>query len=241
MIGARDVAFPRLNALSYWIFLFGGSSSIRRSSSGPHWRRPGKSRPDAGASLSGSPNGGWFGYQPNAGPTYSVGTALDYWALGLQILGLASLISAVNFITTIFNLRARGMRLPADAGLRVDDADRGVPAALLSADHRGGALHGHRRSAVRHALLPTRRGGSAILWQHLFWLFGHPEVYILILPAMGIVSRCCPCSAESRSSVMPPLCSPAPPSPSSASGFGLTTCSHLGSAPWPRRRSGFPR
>ncbi len=194
MIGARDVAFPRLNALSYWIFLFGGiflySSFIFGTSLAP---TGGNLDPiDAGALLNGSPNGGWFGYQPNAGPTYSVGTALDYWALGLQILGLASLISAVNFITTILNLRARGMRLlrmPVFVWMTMIVAFLllfslpiiAVALFMVTADRQFGTL-----------FFQPAGGGSAMLWQHLFWLFGHPEVYILILPAMGIVSEVLP-------------------------------------------------
>ncbi|MGH8874016.1 MAG: cytochrome c oxidase subunit I, partial [Acidimicrobiia bacterium] len=116
MIGARDVAFPRMNAVSYWIFLFGGlflySTFLLGTALPPTGAEgvPGNlAMPET--RLGSAPDGGWFGYQPNAGPNFSTGTAMDFWALGLQLLGAASLISAVNFIVTIFNLRAKGMRL----------------------------------------------------------------------------------------------------------------------------------
>ncbi|MEE8406094.1 MAG: cbb3-type cytochrome c oxidase subunit I, partial [Acidimicrobiia bacterium] len=114
MIGARDVAFPRLNALSWWIFLFGGiflySTFIFGTSVPPIGPDGIAGNLAAGGGpgsfnwLADSPDGGWFGYQPNAGPFYSPGTAMDYWALGLQLIGLASLVSAVNFIVTVFNM-----------------------------------------------------------------------------------------------------------------------------------------
>ncbi|SVD04781.1 uncharacterized protein METZ01_LOCUS357635, partial [marine metagenome] len=110
-IGARDVAFPRLNALSYWLWIFGGlflySTFIFGSAGAP---QGGYLAEEIGW-LGNAPNGGWFGYQPNASFKYSPGTAMDYWALGLQILGVSSLVSAFNFITTVLNMRAKGMRL----------------------------------------------------------------------------------------------------------------------------------
>ena len=195
MIGARDVAFPRMNAVSFWIFLFGGlfiySSLIF-----------GTSPPPVGGSLPGGatdpsalgsiPNSGWFIYAPNSGATYSPGTAVDYAALGLQILGVASLISAVNFIVTILNMRATGMRLlrmPVFVWMTLVVALLllfslpiiAIALFMLTFDRQFGTL-----------FFVAEAGGDPILWQHLFWLFGHPEVYILILPAMGIVSETLP-------------------------------------------------
>jgi cytochrome c oxidase subunit 1 len=173
-IGARDVAFPRLNAFSYWTFLFGGlfmySSFL----------------------LGGAPDGGWFGYVPNTGPTFSPGHNIDFWVLGLQILGIASTVGAVNFITTILNLRAPGMsllRMPIFSWMTLVSSFLllfampviTVALFLLMFDRNFGA----------HFFDPAA-GGHPILWQHLFWLFGHPEVYILILPAMGLVSEILP-------------------------------------------------
>ncbi len=202
MIGARDVAFPRLNALSWWIFLFGGiflySTFVFGTSVPPigpdgiAGNIPAGGGPGSFNWLADSPDGGWFGYQPNAGPFYSAGTAMDYWALGLQILGLASLVSAVNFIVTIFNMRAKGMRLlrmPVFVWMSTVVAFLllfsipiiAVALFMVTFDRQFGTL-----------FFAPVGGGDPILWQHLFWLFGHPEVYILILPAMGIVSEVLP-------------------------------------------------
>jgi cytochrome c oxidase subunit 1 len=174
MIGARDVAFPRLNALSYWIFLMGGlflySSFL----------------------LGGAPNGGWFGYAPNTSITFSPGHNIDFWIFGLQILGIASTVGAVNLITTILNLRAPGMslmRMPvfvwmtlvANFLLLFAMPVITIALFLLMFDRQFGAN-----------FFNPAAGGDPVLWQHLFWLFGHPEVYILILPAMGIVSEILP-------------------------------------------------
>jgi len=177
-IGARDVAFPRLNAFSYWTFLFGGlfiySSFL----------------------LGGAPNGGWFGYAPNTSVTFNPGHNIDFWIFGLQILGIASTVGAVNFVTTILNLRAPGMtlfRMPiftwmslvANFLLLFAMPIITIALFLLMFDRNFGS----------HFFDPSA-GGNALLWQHLFWLFGHPEVYILILPAMGMVSEIIPTFAR---------------------------------------------
>ena len=191
-IGARDVAFPRMNAVSFWIFFFGGVflySSFFFGTTGP---------PEGGflaeevSRLGSAPNGGWFGYAPNSGVRFSSGTVLDYWAIGLQILGLASLISAVNFIVTVFNMRAKGMsllRMPVFVWMTTVVAFLlllslpiiAVALFMITFDRQFGTL-----------FFDAAAGGDPILWQHLFWLFGHPEVYILVLPAMGIVSEVLP-------------------------------------------------
>jgi cytochrome c oxidase subunit 1 len=205
MIGARDVAFPRLNALSWWIFFFGGiflySTFFFGTSLAPvgvdgvggiDGNLPLGGGPGSFNFLADSPDGGWFGYQPNAGPLYSSGTAMDYWALGLQILGLASLVSAVNFIVTVLNMRAKGMRLlrmPVFVWMTTVVAFLllfslpiiAVALFMVTFDRQFGSL-----------FFAPVGGGDPILWQHLFWLFGHPEVYILILPAMGMVSEILP-------------------------------------------------
>ncbi len=202
-LGARDVAFPRLNALSFWIFIFGGiflySTFFFGTSFAPSFtdgsvagNMPINGGPGAFEFLASAPNGGWFGYQPNAGPTFSQGTVLDYWAFGLQILGLASLISAVNFIVTVFNMRAKGMRMlrmPVFSWTTLVTAFLllfslpiiAVALFMVTFDRQFGAL-----------FFDPASGGDPILWQHLFWLFGHPEVYILIMPAFGIVSEVVP-------------------------------------------------
>ncbi len=201
-IGARDVAFPRLNALSWWIFIFGGiflySTFIFGTATAPvtpggiPGNLPINGGPGGFNFLADSPNGGWFGYQPNTGPAFSQGTAIDYWALGLQIIGLSSLVSAVNFIVTTFNMRAKGMRLlrmPLFAWMTTVTAFLllfslpiiAVALFMVTFDRQFGTM-----------FFQAAGGGDPILWQHLFWLFGHPEVYILIIPAFGIVSEIVP-------------------------------------------------
>ncbi|MEY2398750.1 MAG: cytochrome c oxidase subunit [Actinomycetota bacterium] len=178
MIGARDVAFPRLNAFSYWTFLVGG---IFINSS---WL------------LGGAPDGGWFGYAPNTSVTFSPGHNIDFWIFGLQILGIASTVGALNLIVTILNLRAPGMELfrmsvftwmTLVSSFLILFAMPIITIALflLMFDRQFGA-----------SFFDPARGGDPVLWQHLFWLFGHPEVYILILPAMGIVSEVIPVFAR---------------------------------------------
>ncbi len=173
-IGARDVAFPRLNALGLWLFVFGG---IFLNLS---WF------------LGGGPDGGWFAYAPNTGVTYSPGTGMDFYTFGLQIAGIASLVGAINLIVTIINMRAPGMnmlRMPVFTwmilvvqflllfALPVIT----VALVLLSFDRTFDAN-----------FFNVAMGADPLLWQHLFWIFGHPEVYILILPSFGIVSETLP-------------------------------------------------
>lgn len=174
MIGARDVAFPRLNAFSYWVYLF-GAIFINVS-----WF------------VGAPPDGGWFGYANLTSTTYSPGFNIDYWMMGLQILGIASLASGFNFIVTIINMRAPGMsmmRMPVFVWTTLVTSFLIVlsfPAItvgliLLTFDRMFGTN-----------FYEVSAGGDPVLWQHLFWVFGHPEVYILILPAMGIVSEVLP-------------------------------------------------
>lgn len=171
MIGARDVAFPRLNALSYWIFFFGGVLM------------------HISFFVNQIPKTGWFGYANMTSIQYSPDLAVDFWAMGLQILGLASLIAAINFFVTIINMRAEGMTLlkmpifiwtTLVTQVLLIFALPVITIALMMVtfDRKFGT-----------GFFDPTRGGDVILWQHLFWVFGHPEVYILILPAMGIVSE----------------------------------------------------
>jgi cytochrome c oxidase subunit 1 len=173
-VGARDVAFPRLNALSYWVFLFGGlfinSSWI----------------------LGGAADGGWFMYAPNSSVPFSPTDGVTFWALGLLITGVASLVGAINLIVTVLNMRAPGMtfmRLPPFTWMAL------VTQFLL--------LFAMPVITVALFLLMFQRnygatffsvedGADPLLWQHLFWIFGHPEVYIIVLPAFGIVSEVLP-------------------------------------------------
>lgn len=177
LIGARDVAFPRLNALSYWVFLFGGLFLT------------------VSFFLGGAPDGGWFGYAPLSTQVPEV-VRMDYWALGLIIIGLASLLASVNFITTIFTMRAPGMtlmRMPVFAWMSLV-----VNFLLLFSLPiiTVGLIQVFLDRNIGTVFFDAANGGDPILWQHLFWLFGHPEVYVLILPAMGIVSEVLPTFAR---------------------------------------------
>ncbi len=175
-IGARDVAFPRLNAFSYWVFLFGGIFM------------------NISFLMNVAPDGGWYGYATLTGKAYSPTHSIDFWAVGLQILGVASLAGAFNFITTIINLRAPGlgfMRLPVFTWMTLVTsfliilAFPVITVALVE-------LMFDRLSPVPTNFFNVAKGGDPLLWQHLFWVFGHPEVYILILPAMGVISEILP-------------------------------------------------
>lgn len=173
-IGARDVAFPRLNAFSFWCWLAG---ALFLNSS---WF------------MGGAPDGGWFAYAPNTSATFSPGNGMDFYAIGLQIAGIASLVSAINLIVTVLNMRAKGMdllKMPIFTWMLLVTQFLllfGIPVItvalfLLTFDRSFGAN-----------FFNVAEGGSPLLWQHLFWIFGHPEVYILILPAFGVLSEVIP-------------------------------------------------
>ena len=171
MIGARDVAFPRLNAFSYWAFLGGGIFLY------------------SSFFINQAPDGGWFGYAPLS--VKLPGHGMTYYSLGLIILGLSSTVAAVNFLTTIVNMRAPGMslmRMPVFVWMTFVVQFLLVFALPI--------LTVALFQMFFDRALGTQFFGDAtsnpVLWQHLFWLFGHPEVYILILPAMGIVSEVLP-------------------------------------------------
>jgi cytochrome c oxidase subunit I len=174
MIGARDMAFPRLNAMGFWVTLFGGLLVYLSYATG------------------GAPAIGWFAYAPLTEHTFARSAATDLWALGLIVSGVGTLTAGVNFMATILGLRAPGMALskvpffvwtilwtsvliifaipPLTAGLVMVLLDRNLGAHFFDAQN----------------------GGSALLWQHIFWFFGHPEVYILILPVFGMVTEIIP-------------------------------------------------
>jgi cytochrome c oxidase subunit 1 len=170
-IGARDVAFPRANAFSYWLFLF---STVLLLSS---------------FLLGGAPDGGWFGYAPLSTQLEEY-VRMDYYSIGAQMLGIASIMASANFIATVFTMRAPGMtlmRVPVFTWMAVVVSFLlifslpifGVGLFQMFFDRNFGAQF-------------FGGGGDPLLWQHLFWLFGHPEVYVLVLPAMGIVSEVFP-------------------------------------------------
>lgn len=174
MIGARDMAFPRLNAMGFWATLFGGLLVYFSFATGA------------------APFVGWFAYAPMTEHAYARGSAMDFWALGLLVSGIGTIAAAVNFVATIMGLRAPGMAIrkvpffvwtilwtsvlilfaipPLTASLVMILLDRNLGAHFFD----------------------VQNGGSAYLWQHLFWFFGHPEVYILILPVFGMISEIIP-------------------------------------------------
>ncbi|WP_240497345.1 cbb3-type cytochrome c oxidase subunit I, partial [Streptomyces hirsutus] len=173
-IGAPDVAFPRLNMFAYWLYLFGSLIAVA-----------GFLTPDGAADF------GWFAYAPLSDAVHSPGIGGDMWIMGLTLSGFGTILGSVNFITTIICMRAPGMtmfRMPIFTwnvlltGVLVLLAFPVLAAALLAleADRKFGA---HVFDAAN---------GGALLWQHLFWFFGHPEVYIIALPFFGIVSEVIP-------------------------------------------------
>lgn len=172
MIGARDMAFPRLNSLGYWLFLFGGLLLYSSFLIG-----------------GGAPDAGWFGYAPLSERAYSPTHGIDFWILSLQLLGISSIIGGLNFIVTILNMRAPGMtlnRLPLFVwgtlvtSLLAIFAIPSISVALF--------LLLFDRIFATSFYLPGG-SGDPLLWQHLFWFFGHPEVYIMIMPSFGIISE----------------------------------------------------
>jgi cytochrome c oxidase subunit 1 len=174
MIGARDMAFPRLNAMGFWVGLFGGLLVYASFATG------------------GAPAIGWFAYSPLTERTFARSTATDMWALGLIVSGVGTIASAVNFVATILAMRAPGMPLRKIpffvwtmlwTSVQILIAIPPLTAALFMVlfDRLLGAH-----------FFDVQNGGSAYLWQHLFWFFGHPEVYILILPAFGMISEVIP-------------------------------------------------
>ncbi|HTX46673.1 MAG TPA: cytochrome c oxidase subunit I, partial [Solirubrobacteraceae bacterium] len=186
MIGARDMAFPRMNALSYWVFLCSGIFMY------------------AGLATGHAPNAGWFDYVPLASKTYDPGLNIDFYGFGLIFNGIASTAAAINFIVTIFKMRAPGMslnRMPlfcyaflaAAGALLFALPSLSLAALFLELDRQLG-----------FQFFSSSRGGDALLWQNLFWIFGHPEVYIIILPAFGIATSIIPTFTHRRM-VMYPL------------------------------------
>ncbi|MGA9532648.1 MAG: cytochrome c oxidase subunit I [Anaerolineales bacterium] len=174
MIGARDMAFPKLNALSYWLFLAGGL--FMYSSFG----------------FGGAPDAGWFSYAPLTEKVFSRGLGMDFWGLAILVLGISTTLGSINFIVTVSQLRAPGMtydRIPVFVWMMVVTSFLAV-FSLPSLTVADGLLLLDRQLGTHFYL--ADQGGNALLWQHLFWFFGHPEVYILILPAFGVVSEIIP-------------------------------------------------
>ncbi|MDQ3679586.1 MAG: cytochrome c oxidase subunit I [Actinomycetota bacterium] len=179
-LGTRDMAFPRLNAFSYWVFILAAIFMYSSYLVG----RP--------------PAGGWFAYVPNVNRTYSPGVNMDFWGLGVIFVGISTTVGAVNFIVTIFKMRAPGMtlnRMPMFVWSILAMAFMvifAVPALTVGAV----LLEGDRLFGTQ--FYEAAGGGSPLLYQHLFWFWGHPEVYILFVPAAGMVATIIPVFARRR-------------------------------------------
>ena len=181
MIGARDMAFPRLNAFSFWLTAFGGFL-LYFSLVGANGLYGAGNAPDVG----------WFAYAPLTSRTFSVGHSTDFWTLGLLVSGFGSIGTAINILTTILCMRCPGMslgKMPLLAWLNLVMSGMVILAispltaaqAMLLVDRY---LGGH--------FFDTQAGGSAVVWMHFFWIFGHPEVYVLAIPAFAFASEIIP-------------------------------------------------
>jgi cytochrome c oxidase subunit I len=178
-IGARDMAFPRLNALSYWFYLFGGITMVS-----------GFLTSDGGADF------GWTGYTPLSDIVRTPGIGADLWIMGVALTGLSGILTAVNIVTTVVCMRAPGMRmfrmpiftwnmLVTSVLVLIAFPVVSAAAIMLFSDRQLG-------SHIYDAAVQDGVAGSPILWQHLFWFFGHPEVYILVLPFFGVITEILP-------------------------------------------------
>ena len=181
MIGARDMAFPRLNAFSFWLTAFGGIL-LYFSFLGANGLYGAGNAPDVG----------WFAYAPLTSRTFSLGHSTDFWTLSLLVSGFGSIGTAINIIATVFCMRCPGMtlaKMPLLAWLNLVMAVLVILAVsplsaaqiMLAVDRY---LGGH--------FFDTQAGGSAVIWMHFFWIFGHPEVYVLVIPAFAFVSEIVP-------------------------------------------------
>src|SRR6266478_3654915 len=181
MIGARDLAFPRLNAFGFWLSVFGGLLLYFSFIGG-----------EGMAGAGSAPDVGWFAYAPLTGKAFSKGHSTDYWILGLMVSGFGSIATAANVVTTILCMRCRGMtltRMPLLAWLNLILCGMVLIAVTpLTAAQIMLLLD---RFAGSH-FFDTQAGGSAVLWMHFFWIFGHPEVYVLVIPAFAFASEIIP-------------------------------------------------
>jgi len=181
MVGARDMAFPRLNAFGFWMFLFGTLLMYFSYVGG------------VGLTGTGSaPDVGWFAYAPLTSAAFSRGHSTDYWILSLLVTGIGSITAAINVIATVVSMRCKGMtlgRMPLFVWMMlvmsfliiIAISPLSACQIMLLFDRFMGAK-----------FFDTQAGGSAVLWQHFFWIFGHPEVYVLIMPAFAVASEVIP-------------------------------------------------
>jgi cytochrome c oxidase subunit 1 len=181
MIGARDMAFPRLNAFGFWIFLFGSALLFFSILAAPGL-----------AGTGAAPDVGWFAYAPLTGKAFSKGHSTDYWTLSILVAGIGSIASAINVIVTVFTMRCKGMtlmRMPLFVWI-VTVASFLIVLVLPPLSAAQIMLLLDRFLGAK--FFDTQAGGSAVLWQHFFWIFGHPEVYVLMLPGFACASEIIP-------------------------------------------------
>ena len=181
MIGARDMAFPRLNAFSFWMTALGGLILYGSVFAGGPLSQGGS-----------APDVGWFAYAPLTSPAFSPGHSTDYWTLSLLVAGVGSIGAAVNFIATILSMRCPGMtlsRMPLFAWMNL--VMGGLVLVAISPLTAAQIMLMVDRYIGGH-FFDTDAGGSVVMWMHFFWIFGHPEVYILVIPAFGFVSEVIP-------------------------------------------------
>jgi len=181
MIGARDLAFPRLNAFGFWAFLFGGALLYFSFLGG-----------DGLYGAGSAPDVGWFAYAPLTGRAFSPGNSTDYWNLSILVMGFGTVATSINLIATTLTMRCRGMslgRMPLYVWMMLVVSSMAVMALPpLSAAQIMLLLD---RFLGAH-FFDTQAGGSAVMWQHFFWFFGHPEVYILMVPGFAMISEIIP-------------------------------------------------
>ncbi|TRO90547.1 cytochrome c oxidase subunit I [Glycocaulis profundi] len=180
ILGARDLAFPRLSAFGYWCYLFGGSIIL------------------ASMVFGAAPDGGWFMYTPLSSREYTPGISADVWLLGITFVEISAVCAAVEFVVTVLKVRTGGMalnRMPLMGWYLLVTAGMmlvGFPPLIL------GSILLEVERAFGWPFFDALRGGDPLLWQHLFWLFGHPEVYIIFLPAAGAISTLIPVFARTK-------------------------------------------
>jgi cytochrome c oxidase subunit I+III len=170
MIGARDAAFPRLNAFGYWIYLFAGVTLYISLFTGV------------------APNGGWFNYVPLTGPGFSPEINIDFWATTITFLEFAALVAAVELVVTIMKCRAPGMTLSRMPIFVWSVLVMALMIIIAMPPLMVASLMLELDRAVGTHFFNVAAGGDPLLWQHLFWFFGHPEVYIVLVPALGMIS-----------------------------------------------------
>ncbi len=174
LLGSRDMAFPRLNAFSYWSFLLSGVVLY------------------TGLFMGVGPNGGWFAYPPYTGPAYSPGLNMDFYSVALLFLSISTTAGAINFIVTIFKVRCPGMSLSRMPLLMWSTLTTSIATVFAMPPLSAALIFLELERRYGFHFFDPAKGGHPILWQHLFWVFGHPWVYIVVLPATGMISMMFP-------------------------------------------------